>query len=141
MEVSLLQFLHVVVTCCGGHYVPELARRVLDGNAAGNKKINLKGFMVGNAWTYMVLFHFHSPPIRLQPIDNAGAVFYWWTHALISDDSYEGMMKNCDFAHIGPLKLEESLFKADACQNYINQAMAEMGDINVCTLLGLTDST
>jgi hypothetical protein len=44
--------------------VPELVKRILDGNAAGEKHINIEGFMAGNAWTYM-------------PIDNAGAVFYW----------------------------------------------------------------
>jgi hypothetical protein len=48
--------------------VPELAKRILDGNSEGkNPKINIEGIMAGNAWTYM-------------PIDNFGAVFYWWSH-------------------------------------------------------------
>jgi carboxypeptidase C (cathepsin A) len=40
----------------GGHYVPQLAWTVLQGNAAGNPRINLKGILVGNAWTGIDLF-------------------------------------------------------------------------------------
>ena len=36
----------------GGHYVPSEAAAVVRGNAAGGvPQLNLKGFMVGNAWT------------------------------------------------------------------------------------------
>ena len=35
-----------------GHYVPTTAQAILMGNAAGElPKLNLKGFIVGNAWT------------------------------------------------------------------------------------------
>lgn len=37
-----------------GHYIPELAKLILDENAAGNPIINLEGFMAGNPWTYAV---------------------------------------------------------------------------------------
>jgi hypothetical protein len=36
---------------------------------------------VGNAWTD-------------STVDNFGAIFYWWTHALISDASFHGVVKN-----------------------------------------------
>jgi len=97
----------------GGHYVPELADRILYGNAAGDQRINLQGIMVGNAWTYM-------------PIDNAGAVFYWWSHALISDDTYNNIMSTCNFTDIGPLKARQ-----EGCDDYLNDANAEMGNVNI----------
>lgn len=103
----------------GGHYVPELANRILEGNAAGNPKINIEGFMAGNAWTYM-------------PIDNAGAVFYWWTHALISDETYNGINSNCDFADIGPLKSDSRrVYDEDACDTFLDAASNEMGNVNI----------
>jgi len=97
----------------GGHYVPELAARIMQGNNNGFHKINLEGIMVGNAWTYM-------------PIDNVGAVFYWWSHALISDDTYNGIMNSCNFTNIGPLKRQD-----DVCQDYLGDANDEMGNVNI----------
>ena len=43
--------------------------------------------MAGNAWTYM-------------PIDNYGAVFYWYTHALISDETFAGLSNTCKFIYL-----------------------------------------
>ncbi|EFJ35996.1 serine carboxypeptidase-like enzyme [Selaginella moellendorffii] len=71
-----------------GHYVPQLAKLVHDGNKAASKTIiNLKGFMVGNAvtdWYY----------------DNLGIVDYYWTHALISDETYTTMKRHCKFTSV-----------------------------------------
>lgn len=36
---------------------------------------------VGNAWTDAT-------------VDNFGAIFYWWTHALVSDAAFHGVVKN-----------------------------------------------
>jgi len=85
--------------------------------------INLKGFMAGNAWTYM-------------PIDNIGAVFDWWSHALISDDTYVGIRKNCNFSDIGPLQEEDivavnSVPPMDVCNDFLQKATNEMGNINI----------
>lgn len=109
----------------GGHYVPELANRVLEGNqAGGNVNINIKGFMAGNAWTYM-------------PFDNAGAVFDWWSHAINSDDTYKCLMKNCDFTDIGPLKEKSELYKRNVnadpakCNECLATSTQEMGNINI----------
>lgn len=35
---------------------------------------------IGNAWTD-------------STIDNYGAIFYWWSHALISDKTYKGILE------------------------------------------------
>ncbi|EFJ47842.1 hypothetical protein VOLCADRAFT_74841 [Volvox carteri f. nagariensis] len=75
-----------------GHYVPNLALAIVEGNkvaaASGEPKINLQGFLVGNPWTDAA-------------IDNMGAVDYWWTHALISDQTAQGVRANCNFSRIG----------------------------------------
>jgi len=99
----------------GGHYVPEAAKRIVDGNAQGGFQINLEGIMVGNAWTW-------------ARIDNFGAVYYWFTHALISNETYRGIVANCDFSNIGPL---DSKKPNNLCDNYLNTASSEMGNINI----------
>jgi len=73
--------------------VPNLAQAILQANAAGGSpKINLAGFQVGNAWTNAQL-------------DNEGAVDMWYTHAIISEETYYGFYNNCDFSSIGPLSV------------------------------------
>ncbi|KAH6774588.1 serine carboxypeptidase-like 25 [Perilla frutescens var. frutescens] len=67
-----------------GHYVPQLAREIVNYNANAKHKINIKGFMVGNAVTDS---HY----------DNLGTVNYWWSHAMISDKTYRSLMSTCDF--------------------------------------------
>ncbi|XP_045088756.1 serine carboxypeptidase II-3-like [Aegilops tauschii subsp. strangulata] len=64
-----------------GHYVPQLAHAIL---RHASPAINLKGIMIGNAvindWT-----------------DSKGMYDFFWTHALISDETAEGISKNCNF--------------------------------------------
>ncbi|EYU44197.1 hypothetical protein ABFS82_08G031000 [Erythranthe guttata] len=67
-----------------GHYVPQLAREIVNYNKNTKNKINLKGFMVGNAVTD-------------NYYDNLGTVDYWWSHAMISDKTYHQLMSTCDF--------------------------------------------
>ncbi|XP_062190286.1 serine carboxypeptidase II-3-like [Phragmites australis] len=68
-----------------GHYVPQLAHAILR-HAAGkaSSPINFKGIMIGNAvindWT-----------------DAKGMYDFFWTHALISDETADGISKNCNF--------------------------------------------
>ncbi|KAG8384615.1 hypothetical protein BUALT_Bualt04G0136300 [Buddleja alternifolia] len=67
-----------------GHYVPQLAREIVNYNTNTKHKLNLKGFMVGNAVTD-------------NYYDNLGTVTYWWSHAMISDKTYQQLMSTCDF--------------------------------------------
>lgn len=67
-----------------GHYVPQLAQAILDYNAISKNRINLKGLMVGNAVTD-------------NYYDNLGTVTYWWSHAMISDKTYQQLVNKCDF--------------------------------------------
>ncbi|XP_039134328.1 serine carboxypeptidase-like 34 [Dioscorea cayenensis subsp. rotundata] len=72
----------------GGHYLPQLAEKIFDENKKTSKEnyINLKGFMVGNAWMD-------------DETDTIGMVKYAWSHAIISDELYQTIMINCDFSN------------------------------------------
>lgn len=93
-----------------GHYVPQLAKKVYEYNKGNsNPFINLKGLMVGN-------------PIIDDYYDSIGRIQYWWTVALISDATYNNIMKNCNF--------KQQNFSA-ACQKYLGYALnTEFGNID-----------
>lgn len=67
-----------------GHYVPQLANAIVGYNSKSKNPINLRGFMVGNAVTD-------------NYYDNLGTVTYWWSHAMISDETYRQLVNICDF--------------------------------------------
>ncbi|XP_048574914.1 serine carboxypeptidase 1-like [Triticum urartu] len=71
-----------------GHYVPELAATILLHNTYNNRTvINLQGILVGNPY--------------LDGNQNIkGAVDYFWTHAVMSDEVYANITKNCDFDNL-----------------------------------------
>ncbi|KAF8704066.1 hypothetical protein HU200_031552 [Digitaria exilis] len=68
-----------------GHYVPQLAELIYDGNkgASKDKVINIKGFMIGNA-------------VLNDATDQLGMVEYAWSHAIISDELYSAVRRECD---------------------------------------------
>ncbi|XP_019647840.1 PREDICTED: putative serine carboxypeptidase-like 23 [Branchiostoma belcheri] len=109
-----------------GHYVPNLASHIVSYNTVKPGSINLEGFMVGNAWT--------DPDL-----DNAGATFFWWSHALISDRTYNSINKACNYSNIGPLLAngEQALLSSspgrlkDECEMLLAEAHTEMGNINI----------
>ncbi|KAL5467601.1 hypothetical protein EMCRGX_G031856 [Ephydatia muelleri] len=106
----------------GGHYVPWLAKAVLDYNAGKPQTpINLKGFMAGNPWTDTLS-------------DNSGTADYWYSHALISPATYLLMLQHCDFSKIGPLIFGVRDPPQDACGSALAKASAEIGDINLYDL-------
>eukprot|EP01090_Pellita_catalonica_P021974 TRINITY_DN8373_c0_g2_i1.p1 TRINITY_DN8373_c0_g2~~TRINITY_DN8373_c0_g2_i1.p1 ORF type:complete len:478 (-),score=46.60 TRINITY_DN8373_c0_g2_i1:69-1502(-) len=105
----------------GGHYVPEITQLVYESNKAlpSNKQINIKGMMVGNAWTYM-------------PIDNRGAIETWWTRFLVPEEQSMDLIKTCNLSHVGPLMAEKPEWKvSDACDNLINKVMSVFNDIDI----------
>ncbi|KAL0343803.1 UNVERIFIED_CONTAM: Serine carboxypeptidase-like 25 [Sesamum angustifolium] len=92
-----------------GHYVPQLAREIVNYNANAKRKINLKGFMVGNAVTD-------------NHYDNLGTVNFWWSHAMISDKTYRQLMSTCDF---------ERQKESNECESLYYYAMdQEFGNID-----------
>ncbi|KAJ6290422.1 hypothetical protein OIU78_026203 [Salix suchowensis] len=92
-----------------GHYVPQLARAIIMYNKRSKHPINLKGFMVGNAVTD-------------NYYDNLGTVTYWWSHAMISDKTFQQLVNTCDFR-----RQKES----DECESLYSYAMdQEFGNID-----------
>ncbi|XP_058090287.1 serine carboxypeptidase-like 35 [Magnolia sinica] len=69
-----------------GHYVPQLAELIVDQNKIASKDayINFKGFMIGNA-------------ALNDATDEIGMIEYAWSHAVISDQLYKSINKECDF--------------------------------------------
>lgn len=69
-----------------GHYVPQLAQQILEYNSnSSNPIIKIKGIMVGNA----VIDSYY---------DSIGTVTYWWSHSMISDQTYKSILKSCNFS-------------------------------------------
>lgn len=68
-----------------GHYVPQLAELIHDGNKKASKEsyVNLKGFMIGNA-------------VLNDEKDQMGMVEFAWSHAIISDELYNAVITDCN---------------------------------------------
>uniref|UniRef100_J3KWL5 Carboxypeptidase n=2 Tax=Oryza brachyantha TaxID=4533 RepID=J3KWL5_ORYBR len=98
----------------GGHYVPQLSQLVYWNNKGVDKPVlNFKGFMVGNA----VIDDYH---------DYVGTFEYWWTHGLISDDTYQKLQVSCDFG--------SSAHPSKACDKIYEVAEAEQGNIDAYSI-------
>ncbi|CAL0318741.1 unnamed protein product [Lupinus luteus] len=92
-----------------GHYVPQLAHEIMIYNSQTKQPLNLKGIMVGNAVTDTYY-------------DNLGTVNYWWSHAMISDQTYHQLMSTCDF---------HQQKESEQCETLYNYAMdQEFGNID-----------
>ncbi|KAG1339118.1 putative Serine carboxypeptidase-like 26 [Cocos nucifera] len=106
-----------------GHYVPQLSQIVYRKNKGiENPIINFKGFMVGNGVTE----DYH---------DFVGTFEYWWTHGLISDDTYRDLRVTCD--------LQSSTHPSTECVKVLDAAIIEQGNIDPYSIYTspCTDST
>ncbi|KAM7477114.1 hypothetical protein LguiB_024357 [Lonicera macranthoides] len=93
-----------------GHYVPQLSQAIVRHNAInGEKTINLKGYMVGNAVTD-------------DYYDQFGLFQFMWSAGLISDQSYKQLNLLCDF--------ESSEHASEACDKAYDIAYEELGNID-----------
>ncbi|KAL0387913.1 UNVERIFIED_CONTAM: Serine carboxypeptidase-like 40 [Sesamum radiatum] len=94
-----------------GHYVPQLAHTILYHNLkANNTLINLKGIIIGNA-------------VIDDETDVIGMYEYFRTHALVSDDTTNRIMKYCDFSPNATQQSDEcnaAASEADRCINPID---------------------
>ncbi|KAI3448852.1 hypothetical protein Pfo_005517 [Paulownia fortunei] len=95
-----------------GHYVPQLAHTILYYNQKANKTIiNLKGIIIGNA-------------VINDETDVKGMYEYFGSHALISDDTTDQIMKYCDFS---PNATKQS----DECNVAANEADRNVNHIDI----------
>ncbi|CAM6026039.1 unnamed protein product [Sphagnum balticum] len=92
-----------------GHYIPQLAKVIVDSNKAASLKINLKGYMVGN------------PDID-NYWDSVGDIDYYFSHAMISVETYKALQQSCNFSDVNCCSQQ--------CDDAFNQAYTEIGNID-----------
>ncbi|KAL1557966.1 serine carboxypeptidase 1-like [Salvia divinorum] len=92
-----------------GHYVPQLASLIIQNNKITNQTvINLKGIAIGNALIDMEDYQ-------------SGCYDFLGTHALISNETHQGILETCDFSSSG--------FISDECLDYMIEAKDSEGNI------------
>ncbi|GLJ12297.1 hypothetical protein SUGI_0188230 [Cryptomeria japonica] len=92
-----------------GYYIPELADTILNHkNKSADWFINLKGIMVGNG-------------IMNAETDGRGMDDHVWTHALISDQTYEALKTYCNYSTEAPV--------SPLCDRFENKTAEEIGYI------------
>ncbi|KAF6155861.1 hypothetical protein GIB67_039192, partial [Kingdonia uniflora] len=97
-----------------GHYVPQLAHTILQHNNRANKTIiNLKGVIIGNA-------------VINDETDTLGMYDYFWSHALISDESINIMHKHCTFA--------PNVNESQACTDAANKVDSDLDLLNIYSI-------
>ncbi|CAN0825448.1 Serine carboxypeptidase-like 28 [Linum grandiflorum] len=93
-----------------GHYIPQLSRIIVQRNTrVKNPIINFQGFLLGNP----VIDEYH---------DNVGSHEYWWSHGLISDQTFKQLKTYC--------RNDSFLFPGEHCNSALDSAFDEFGDIN-----------
>ncbi|XP_043699906.1 serine carboxypeptidase-like 35 [Telopea speciosissima] len=97
-----------------GHYVPQLAELIYESNKNASKDsvINLKGFMIGNA-------------VINDETDQIGFIEFAWSHAIISDQLYHNILKECDF---------KSNKGSSLCNTYIGSFFQAYSDIDIYSI-------
>lgn len=102
-----------------GHFAPQLAHLILQGKT----KINLKGIAIGN------------PHLEFNTDANSKADFFW-AHGLVSDKTYEMLLKICNYSRI----IRESRnwtpkTKSSICDNVLTQVMNEIGVVDYSDIM------
>lgn len=127
---SVLTFLFCVspflAESYAGIYVPSLAYDVYQYNSkAPANPINLKGILVGNGCIGDAAGHCGSDPTGLSDYHD---IQQWRGHGLISETTYDVIMASCTWAN-----------ENQKCQNALNQAAGEVGNIDVYYLYNTCD--
>ncbi|CAK9172923.1 unnamed protein product [Ilex paraguariensis] len=96
-----------------GFYIPELSDIIIKKNMEGDSatKIQLKGIMIGNG-------------IMNDDTDLKGSNDYLWSHALISDETYQGLVEHC------------KNYSSPKCDDYQDRVEKECGKIDFSNIYG-----
>ncbi|XAR66425.1 Carboxypeptidase D [Bertholletia excelsa] len=97
-----------------GKYVPELAELIVDKNKDPSLFIDLKGILLGN-------------PETCDAEDWKGLVDYAWSHAVISDETYEIIRVSCDFN-------SSNTWSNKDCGQAIDEVLAQYQEIDIYSL-------
>lgn len=102
-----------------GHYVPQLADLIYEGNKDSRKSsyINLKGIMIGNA-------------VLNDETDQMGMVEYAWSHAIISDELYTAVRRDCNSFK----EDDEGGNSSKACSPAVREFLQAYSDIDIYSI-------
>jgi len=103
----------------GGHYIPTLAREILNNDTEGELKIS--GLLIGNPATQQ---DWYLPD---EPGDNAWSyLLFFYTHGLLSHASYIDAYLKCDFGTYMTDCNANFQNKSDECKMAIINALKEI---------------
>ena len=98
-----------IFLCAGGHYMPTLAKQIVDANAAGsNPPLNFKGFAVGNPFTTV----WSGIPASLETM---------WGHQVIAYPTWKSYQTEC---------VEKKIPNLQSCEKLLIEMYQQMGDLN-----------
>ncbi|KAI3440643.1 Carboxypeptidase [Psidium guajava] len=101
-----------------GHYIPSLAEIILKNSRKTKTVMNLQGILMGN-------------PNLDRESELKGRALYWWSHGLISDDTYRGMSSK--------LCSSPRTYRAKACEPYfVKYFKEEAGNVSKYCLERIT---
>ncbi|KAJ7520330.1 hypothetical protein O6H91_19G001300 [Diphasiastrum complanatum] len=97
-----------------GHYVPQLAASLLDYNKnSKSHTFNLKGIFIGN-------------PLLNSKIDTPSTYDFFWSRGMISDETYEGITRSCDWDDVDLGSSDYNL--SVSCNGFINAGINETNE-------------
>lgn len=97
-----------------GHYIPQLASLLLEYNDRQRSHVfNLKGVAIGN-------------PLLNLAIDDYATYLYFWSHGLMSDETFDGITNSCNFNDYTVTSLDHN--ESTTCNLYLNFSSVEVGN-------------
>ncbi|EFJ27736.1 serine carboxypeptidase-like enzyme [Selaginella moellendorffii] len=107
--------LYITGESYAGHYVPQLASVILGHNERNRQEeLRLKGIAIGN-------------PLLNLGIDTAAMYEYFWSHGLISDDTFAAVKGACNFEDY-ELGAEKQHNVSNQCDVIMGKSDDEVGD-------------
>ncbi|KAJ8448051.1 hypothetical protein Cgig2_028927 [Carnegiea gigantea] len=98
-----------------GKYIPELAELIHDKNKDDpSLYIDLKGVLMGN-------------PETSDPDDLRGMVDYAWSHAVVSDETYNIIKEKCDFN-------SSDVYSNPDCKQGLDDMLTQYNEIDIYSL-------
>ncbi|XP_057962653.1 serine carboxypeptidase-like 31 [Malania oleifera] len=105
---------YAVIQHLPGKYIPELAELIYDKNNNPYLHINLRGILLGN-------------PETLDAEDWRGFVDYAWSHAVVSDETHQIIIENCDFN-------SNNTWSNENCSRAVGEVYAQYKEIDMYSL-------